>query len=59
MKPPQFSDTQKASILKQGTEGMPVAEICCMASSAEWRFPDIFAFFSPKKLLSIGPCLNG
>ncbi|AEH82254.1 hypothetical protein SM11_pC1181 (plasmid) [Sinorhizobium meliloti SM11] len=28
MKASQFSDAQKAFILKQGDEGVPVAEIC-------------------------------
>ena len=28
MKGSQFSDAQKAFILKQGDEGVPVAEIC-------------------------------
>jgi len=28
MKASKFSDAQKAFILKQGTDGMPVAEIC-------------------------------
>ncbi len=28
MKPSKFSDAQKAFILKQGADGMPVAEIC-------------------------------
>jgi putative transposase len=28
MKASQFTDAQKAFILKQGAEGMPVAEIC-------------------------------
>jgi putative transposase len=28
MKASRFSDAQKAFILKQGTEGMPVADIC-------------------------------
>ena len=28
MKASQFSDAQKAFILKQGTDGVPVAEIC-------------------------------
>lgn len=28
MKAPRFSDAQKAFILKQGNDGVPVAEIC-------------------------------
>lgn len=28
MKPSRFSDAQKAFILKQGSDGMPVADIC-------------------------------
>jgi len=28
MKDPKFSDAQKAFILKQGADGIPVAEIC-------------------------------
>lgn len=28
MKAPKFSDAQKAFILKQGADGIPVAEIC-------------------------------
>ncbi|MES0039463.1 transposase [Mesorhizobium sp. M0046] len=28
MKASKFSDAQKASILKQGADGIPVAEIC-------------------------------
>jgi hypothetical protein len=29
MKASRFSDAQKAFILKQGSDGMPVADICC------------------------------
>jgi putative transposase len=35
MKPSRFSDAQKAFILKQGTEGMPVAEICRKAGISQ------------------------
>jgi putative transposase len=35
MKPSRFSDAQKAYILKQGTEGMPVAEICRKAGISQ------------------------
>ena len=31
MKGSMFSDAQKAFILRQGTEGVPVADICCKA----------------------------
>jgi len=34
MKASNFSDAQKAFILKQGDDGMPVAEICRKAGSA-------------------------
>lgn len=38
MKASQFSDAQKTFILKQGREGVSVAEICrCHSSSAEVR----------------------
>lgn len=38
MKASQFSDAQKAFVLKQGDEGVPVAEICRKAgiSSLRW-----------------------
>ena len=29
MKASKFSDAQKAFILKQGNDGMPVADVCC------------------------------
>ena len=35
MKASKFSDAQKAFILKQGTEGMPVAEICRKAGISQ------------------------
>lgn len=35
MKSSQFSDAKKALILKQGTEGMPVAELCCEAGISQ------------------------
>lgn len=31
----KFSDAKKALILKQGTEGMPVAELCCEAGISQ------------------------
>ena len=42
MKASQFSDAQKAFILKQGQEGVPVAEICrkagiSQATSFNWK----------------------
>lgn len=37
MKASKFSDAQKAFILKQGGEGMPVAEICRKGGSARRR----------------------
>jgi len=37
MKPSKFSDAQKAFILKQGADGVPVAEICRKAASARRR----------------------
>jgi putative transposase len=35
MKASQFSDAQKAFIIKQGEEGMPVAEICRKAGISQ------------------------
>lgn len=35
MKPSQFSGAQKAYILKQGTEGMPEAEVCRKAGISQ------------------------
>ena len=35
MKPSRFSDAQKAFILKQGSDGMPVAEICRKAGISQ------------------------
>ena len=35
MKASQFSETQKAFILKQGRDGMPVAEICRKAGISQ------------------------
>ena len=35
MKASKFSDTQKAFILKQGNDGVPVAEICRKAGSSQ------------------------
>ena len=35
MKASQFTDAQKAFILKQGAEGMPVAEICRKAGISQ------------------------
>ena len=35
MKASQFSDAQKAFILKQGADGMPVAEICRRAGISQ------------------------
>jgi putative transposase len=35
MKASQFSDAQKAFILKQGTDGVPVAEICRKAGISQ------------------------
>ena len=35
MKASQFSDAQKAFILKQGAEGMPVADICRKAGISQ------------------------
>lgn len=35
MKAARFSDAQKAFILKQGSEGMPVAEICRKAAISQ------------------------
>ena len=35
MKASKFSDAQKAFILKQGAEGMPVAEICRKAGISQ------------------------
>jgi transposase-like protein len=42
MKASNFSDAQKAFILKQGDDGVPVAEICrkagiCQATYFNWR----------------------
>jgi len=42
MKASKFSDAQKAFILKQGADGMPVAEVCRKAGISEatyynWR----------------------
>jgi putative transposase len=35
MKPSKFSDAQKAFILKQGADGMPVADICRKAGISQ------------------------
>ncbi len=35
MKPSKFSDAQKALILKQGSDGVPVAEICRKAGISQ------------------------
>lgn len=35
MKASQFSDAQKAFILKQGADGMPVADICRKAGISQ------------------------
>ena len=35
MKASKFSDAQKAFVLKQGDEGVPVAEICCKAGISQ------------------------
>ena len=35
MKASRFSDAQKAFILKQGTDGMPVADICRKAGISQ------------------------
>ncbi|MBY5393087.1 transposase, partial [Rhizobium leguminosarum] len=35
MKASQFSDAQKALVLKQGDEGVPVAEICRRAGISQ------------------------
>src|SRR5882757_6245184 len=35
MKASKFSDAQKAFILKQGTEGMPVADVCRKAGISQ------------------------
>ena len=37
MKASQFTDAQKAFILKQGAEGLPVAEICRKAGISQVR----------------------
>lgn len=39
MKDSKFSDAQKAFILKQGADGVPVAEICRRCESACKRLP--------------------
>jgi putative transposase len=35
MKASRFSDAQKAFILKQGTDGMPVADVCRKAGTSQ------------------------
>jgi putative transposase len=35
MKAPRFSDAQKEFILKQGTDGMPVADVCRKAGISQ------------------------
>jgi putative transposase len=35
MKPSRFSDAQKAFILKQGSDGMPVADLCRKAGISQ------------------------
>ena len=35
MRASRFSDAQKAFILKQGAEGLPVVEICCKAGISQ------------------------
>jgi hypothetical protein len=48
MKASKFSDVQKAFILKQGADGMPVADICRKAgiSQATYRYDGRAACFS-------------
>ncbi|CAD7054445.1 transposase [Pseudorhizobium halotolerans] len=38
MKASKFSDAQKAFILKQGDDGLPVAEICRKAGISQFKF---------------------
>ena len=38
MKASKFTDAQKAFVLKQGSDGMPVAEICARRGSARRRY---------------------
>ena len=45
MKASKFSDAQKAFILKQGTDGVPVAEICRVRRQIIWC--DLATIFSP------------
>jgi putative transposase len=42
MKASKFSDAQKAFILKQGSEGMPVADICRKAGISQATLPHPF-----------------
>lgn len=47
MKASAFSDAQKAFILKQGADGVPVAEICRRAGIGQATVVDTFTRFSP------------
>lgn len=44
MKDSKFSDTRKAFILKQGADGVPVAEIC------RWAGISLATYFNWKKI---------
>jgi putative transposase len=52
MKASQFTDAQKAFILKQGDDGTPVAEICRKAGISQATY-----FNWKKKSPSPSPCL--
>src|SRR5262249_44435538 len=49
MKASRFSDVQKAFILKQGADGMPVADICRKAGISQ------ATYFNWKKILLVDP----
>ncbi len=52
MKASKFSEAQKAFILKQGADGVPVAEICRKAGISQatyfnWKKNDVLPVFRP------------
>jgi putative transposase len=55
MKASQFSDAQKAFILKQGNDGVPVADICRKAGiSQATYFNRKNLWFAPCRQVAIG-----
>jgi hypothetical protein len=59
MKASKFSDAQKAFILKQGADGMPVADVCRKAGISQATYFNWKKIYGPppvgKRLLAFGP----